>query len=384
MSSWHKEFIWIFPSFALLWSCATFDQGNIDMEPDGSLDDSESINAVLDSDNRGDTDPLFSTDTELHAGTDLGDTADTACIDSNTEPPANDYPHDPGATGPYGIKEQKTTIDKEDATFYLPIESGAVAKGPFPLVLVHAGFQVGHEMYSHFSERIASHGFVVVGIEMPGADDNHENNARHTIAVIDWLLSSSNPHVDIIDPGEIATAGHSLGGKIAIFAAALDSRITNVIAWDPVDTGGPPCQIDPVGCKRWSVTPEMMDKVKAKLLIMGGMVGTGLFTCTPKGEAHPNYFEEANGVALHLTFPHSDHLDWMRDGGDSLIGLLGKLLCGSLGSTSTEDVHRIANQTQVAWLLKYAKGHTNLDDYLGGSKLDPDVQQGIVVVEHHP
>ena len=382
MGARHYSFFAVISLIAVLSACATFDQGAIGDGPDGSFNDHEDVKGLLDSD---DTVESTSPSSEK-VDTEIANESDTeiADSDSTSDIPQNDYDYHPRDPGPFGIEKQEIIIDNEDATFYLPTDAGAIADGPFPLVIVHAGFRVGHGMYSHFSEHFTSHGFVVVGIEMPGVDDNHQANANHTIAVIDWLLSTQNPHVNIIDKKHIATAGHSLGGKIAIYAAALDSRISNVIAWDPVDTGGPPCQIDPVGCKRWSVTPEMMGDVSANLLIMGGMTGTGLFTCTPEGESHHSYFEETTPSALHLDFPHSDHMDWMRDGGKTLIGLLGNLICGSLGSTSFEDVHRIANQTQVAWLLKYAKNHTGLDEYLDGSALDKDINQGTVVVTYHP
>lgn len=289
---------------------------------------------------------------------------------------------DPGKKGPYDIKTVCRKINGQDATLYIPVEDdGTLGEGPFPLVIVHPGYQASHTMYSHFTNHIVSHGFFGVGIGFPG--DNHENCAKHTISVIDWLLSDDNPHRSRIEESDIITAGHSMGGKIAIYAAALDSRITNVLAWDPVDTGGPPCDIDPVACKRWSVTPELMPDVRAKLLIFGGMVGASL-SCTPKGETHHDYFSEVTGTALHVDFPKSDHLDWPDDAGEGIMGTLGSLICGGRGKTLGKTVHRISEQIQGAWLLKYVLGYTNLDGYLNGDALVKEIHSGILKMEHLP
>lgn len=299
-------------------------------------------------------------------------------------PDEKPFDGDPGENGPYGIKKISRNIEGQPATIYLPTmdkSSGTPAEGPFPLVIILPGYQAKHSQYSHFTKHIVSHGFFGVGVELPG--DNHENCANHVSQVIDWLLSDENPNRCLVDDTEIITAGHSMGGKIAIYAAALDNRITNVLAWDPVDTGGPPCDIDKVACKRWSVTPELMPDIEANLLIFGGKVGKSL-SCTPEGETHHDYFAEAPGTALHVDLPNSDHLDWPDDAGEGIMGTIGGLICGGSGKTLGKTVHRISETIQVAWLLKYVKHYTNLDTYFTDVKWSAEIAAGIMTLQYIP
>ena len=55
--------------------------------------------------------------------------------------------------------------------------------------------------------------------------------------MFDWALTQS-PVFAQIDARRIGAMGHSAGGKLSFYAAALDSRMDLVVAWDPQNGGG--------------------------------------------------------------------------------------------------------------------------------------------------
>ena len=133
------------------------------------------------------------------------------------------------------------TDSSQPATAYMPEGD----EGNLPLVVVLAGFQASYTIYSDFSQHFASHGFAVLGIDTR-SDLNaasHDTEPWEVIQAIDYVLSGASPMGDRVDPTKIAVSGHSKGGKVSYFVAAMDDRIDQVIAWDPQNAGGPPCFI---------------------------------------------------------------------------------------------------------------------------------------------
>src|SRR5262249_1346822 len=120
------------------------------------------------------------------------------------------------------------------ATIYAPMGT----TDPRPLAVVSPGFQMPRTQYASYARHLATWGFVAVLIDYgeSGFFLDHARLAADIPAVIDWALAQSSL---AIDPQRIATMGHSLGGKISVFAATLDSRIKAVVGWDPVDSSNP-------------------------------------------------------------------------------------------------------------------------------------------------
>ncbi len=64
---------------------------------------------------------------------------------------------------------------------------------------------------------------------------------------IDWLTSTSDPELGIVNPLEIAAVGHSLGAIVVSFAQSIDKRIKAVVGLDNLsstvtgDLGSPRC-----------------------------------------------------------------------------------------------------------------------------------------------
>jgi dienelactone hydrolase len=149
------------------------------------------------------------------------------------------------------------------------LKSGA----PFPVVLLSPGNGTNVEFYSSLAGEIASHGYIVVGLNHP-YDVPAVKLAHGEIAPYDkdqWLLEPSahqkytqerikvrtqdvlfaldqlsilnaetnDSFAGLLDLDSVAVAGHSLGGITASEACKADSRFKACLNFDGLQQGGP-------------------------------------------------------------------------------------------------------------------------------------------------
>ena len=144
---------------------------------------------------------------------------------------------------------------------------------PFPVVLLSPGNGTNIEFYSSLASEIASHGYIVVGlnhphdvaaVELVGGDvapydkdqwllslSAHQTYTAERIKVrtadvlfvlqqLDQINSDVNsPFFKVLDLNSVAVAGHSLGGITASDACKADSRIKACLNFDGLLNGGP-------------------------------------------------------------------------------------------------------------------------------------------------
>jgi hypothetical protein len=144
---------------------------------------------------------------------------------------------------------------------------------PYPVILFSPGNGTNVEFYSALAGEIASHGYVVVGINHPydvpavklsngevapydkaqwslGASAHQAyTRERMKVRVADIIFaldqvenlgaSANNPFAGILDLDAIAVAGHSLGGVAASEACKTDQRFKACLNFDGVQAGGP-------------------------------------------------------------------------------------------------------------------------------------------------
>ena len=107
----------------------------------------------------------------------------------------------------------------------------AIADGSFPLVLLSHGFTGYRTQMFYLGEHLASHGYVVVGIDhtgstnadikseadrAPGFTDTLYNRARDQQFLLDYFAHQASPVETIVDTNNAAIIGHSMGGFGAI------------------------------------------------------------------------------------------------------------------------------------------------------------------------
>ncbi|GIJ44952.1 lipase [Virgisporangium aliadipatigenens] len=129
------------------------------------------------------------------------------------------------------------------------------ATGRFPVISVSPGFTARWSSIDWMGPRLASWGFVVVGIETNSTTDQPASRGRQLLAALDWAVNDAPSAVRAkVDGSRRGVAGHSMGGGGTLEALKADTTGT-VRAGVPVA----PWDLD----KTW-------DDVSEAVMIVGG------------------------------------------------------------------------------------------------------------------
>lgn len=153
-----------------------------------------------------------------------------------------------------------------------PLDANPVkAEHPFPVVIFSPGNGTNVEFYSSLANEIASHGYLVIGINHPydvpavqlsngevapydrdqwslSAEAHQAYIAeRMKVRTADVLfaleqleeMNAGGPFAGIMDLDAVAAAGHSLGGITSSEACKADSRFKACLNFDGIQRGGP-------------------------------------------------------------------------------------------------------------------------------------------------
>jgi len=228
------------------------------------------------------------------------------------------------------------------ATVFTPSTTGVR-----PLVVISPGFQMARAQYTSYARHLATWGFVVVLTDYAGGSlfPNHTTLATDVPEVIDWALAQS---ALAVEPTQIALAGHSLGGKISVYAASLDPRVKAVVAWDPVDANSP------------SVAPEQMASLTAALAVVGETTNGsgGGMPCAPTAENFQAFYAASPSPALAVTVVDADHMDWVDDPSCGVCGFC------SPGAAPADRARVVTRRVDVAWLRRHLLGDLTMDTWL--------------------
>jgi len=280
---------------------------------------------------------------------------------------------DPGAAGTWMVHTQATvniplggSAGTVAGTVYSPSTDGSTpAAGPFPLIVVSSGYQLGRGQYAIFCQHLATWGYVCITHEY-ASSGNHQDKAREVGKIIDWALSAASGLSARITASSIGVAGHSLGGKVSINAAILDTRIKAVVGWDPVDAL-PPFGNDGSA----SVTPEQMGNLRVPFAVIGELTdssgGLGGMSCAPAADNYQQYFTHACDApaALEVTVQMADHMDWIGDRGSCGLACLA---CSS-GQTMDSVTHGITKRLTAGWFERHLRGNAAMDAWLTAAQI---------------
>jgi predicted dienelactone hydrolase len=101
------------------------------------------------------------------------------------------------------------------------------ATGRYPVVAVSPGFTARWSSISWIGPRLASWGFVVVGIETNSVFDYPSSRGSQLLAALNWAVNSSPTAVrSRVDGTRRGVAGHSMGGGGSLEALSGDSSGT--------------------------------------------------------------------------------------------------------------------------------------------------------------
>ncbi|MER7591731.1 alpha/beta hydrolase [Micromonospora sp. NPDC127501] len=95
----------------------------------------------------------------------------------------------------------------------------STSEGTFGAIAISPGYTAAWSSISWLGPRIASHGFVVIGIETNSRLDQPDSRGRQLLAALDYLTQRSSVRTRI-DSSRLAVAGHSMGGGGSLEAAS--------------------------------------------------------------------------------------------------------------------------------------------------------------------
>jgi pimeloyl-ACP methyl ester carboxylesterase len=138
------------------------------------------------------------------------------------------------SSGPFQVTQATITSPRGfgGGIVYFPTST---AEGTFGAVAIAPGFTERWSVMSWLGPRLASFGFVVVGIETNSTLDQPNSRGTQLLAALDWAVSSS-PAASRIDRDRLAVAGHSMGGGGTLAAANTRSSLQAAIPLAPWHT----------------------------------------------------------------------------------------------------------------------------------------------------
>ncbi|MGI5520396.1 alpha/beta hydrolase family protein [Micromonospora sp. CA-259024] len=111
----------------------------------------------------------------------------------------------------------------------------STSEGTFGAVAISPGFTAAWSSISWLGPRLASHGFVVIGIETNSRLDQPDSRGRQLLAALDYLTERSSVR-SRIDSSRLAVAGHSMGGGGSLEAASARPSLQAAVPLAPWNT----------------------------------------------------------------------------------------------------------------------------------------------------
>ncbi|MGN9806313.1 alpha/beta hydrolase family protein [Micromonospora sp. L32] len=127
----------------------------------------------------------------------------------------------------------------------------STSEGTFGAIAISPGYTAAWSSISWLGPRLASHGFVVIGIETNSRLDQPDSRGRQLLAALDYLVQRSSVR-SRIDGTRLAVAGHSMGGGGSLEAAVSRPSLQAAVPLAP-----------------WNLDKSWSD-VRVPTLIVGG------------------------------------------------------------------------------------------------------------------
>jgi pimeloyl-ACP methyl ester carboxylesterase len=258
-----------------------------------------------------------------------------------------------------------------------------------PVVIFSPGFSASYSFYQAYFTHLASHGYAVLAMNTLGSaiafDSQHDDKASQILAALDYVIAPERSWSDQLDDTRIATAGHSMGAKLAFYAASLDARISVVLALDPVNAGGPPCFIAPDDCRRYPVAANPESGQLGKLAAL--QAASLILRSEPDKSTNPDpqfnaqwFFLGLDGQgeqavpspALYVDMGAVRHADYLT----------------LLTTDSNAPTHRLAKGYMLAWLQQEFEQQQfeqppleqqDYEDYFSGATAQGHIDAGYIV-----
>lgn len=167
-----------------------------------------------------------------------------------------------------------------------------------------------------------------------------------TIAIVRQLARDDAELAGLLADDRFAMAGHSYGGKLALWIAAENGDVPVAFAIDPVDGG---TERRPGYCAPGTdlTFPRLVEQLPRYTLPPIAMIGAGRAgECAPDGGNSRALYPVLGSDVLHLFLPGAAHQDFVDAAADGSCLACG--LCPA-GDEDARDVQRLTRGAMVAF-----------------------------------
>lgn len=236
--------------------------------------------------------------------------------------------------GPQSVDTARVEVPDQDESLAVVLYKPARPQTSPPAVVFLPGRMATDDQYQSYARALASRGFVVAVRTWYSLFRSDLELAYDAKVIADWLVKAQG-----IDPKRIGIAGHSMGGKDAVLAAAQYGGFAGVVAIDPDDNG------------KVSVVHGLLAGLKVPLLLIGAEVAwRASSVCAPLATNYLRFFEQAPAGTVELTLRDADHVQ-MLDEPDRF----GYGICRS-GTADSRQVRILARRATVGFFLQHLQG----------------------------
>jgi len=195
------------------------------------------------------------------------------------------------------------------------------AAGTYGGIAIVPGYTASWSSLSWLGPRLASHGFVVIGIETNSRYDQPSSRGDQLRAALRYLTGSSSVRTKV-DPNRLAVAGHSMGGGGTLEASKDQPSLKAAIPLAPWNTD-----------KSWSD-----DSVPT--LIIGGQSDT---VAPVASHSIPFYTSLASPEKAYVELAGASHF-------------------------FPQTANSTVNRYMVAWFKRFVDGDTRYNEFICGSR----------------
>lgn len=273
---------------------------------------------------------------------------------------------DPTKQGPFATSAFDGTATVAATSHSVPMH--CVVPGDaatHPVVIIAHGFQLPATQYYGYAERLASHGHVACTADFPaGFTPNHAQSAKDLSGALDWVLGANsaagNPLSGKIDPALVGVMGHSLGGKLAVLAAADDTRFRAVLGLDPVDSS---MLCNPTDCPDASSALPLSIPTAFLGETLDSTAGLGGQACAPAADNYQTFYAQAGAPSYRFTLNGANHMSFLDD--PSTCGLVCSFC--QAPTLSHDDALAIAYGLTVAFFERRLRNRPEYESFLTGA-----------------
>lgn len=271
---------------------------------------------------------------------------------------------DPDADGPFATAEKDATATVASTGDMVAVHAVyPTSAGPFPVIVIGHGFQLAPSLYYSYAKRLATFGYIAMTVDFPTGFFGNDNpkEAKDMLGGVAWAKADATlgPKVD---ENVVGMTGHSLGGKIALLAATMDSHVKAAFVLDPVDGGGPS------GCTAPACVT--VANLMTGLQIPTGFLGEttdasgGFQPCAPGESNFTTFYAKTNTPSLEVTALGANHMSFV----DDLAACGVKCTFCNAATATNADVTQMARAFMTAFFERHLRGKTAFDAYLTGAQ----------------